>query len=262
MQNLPTQGVLAVFLLTIILIFLLVVFISIIIIKSKEKQKNNLIKIEELRLNHENDMLKSQLEIQEQTFQNISREIHDNIGQKLTLAKLHLNTVNFSSVDFAQSQISDAVKIIGDSIRDLSDISRSMSSEVIVNNGFIKAVEFEINQLNKTRLYNIKLLVTGDTVYMESNRELLVFRIAQEALSNIMKHAEATQVVVDIHYLDDSLSLNISDNGKGFDRDSISNPNGLHNMAKRAEMLNGTFDIDTEKGKGSSIKIKIPLYES
>jgi signal transduction histidine kinase len=244
------------------LIVMLIAVVATIVYRYQNHRLDYLNSVHQMKLNHENDMLKSQLEIQEQTFQNISREIHDNIGQKLTLAKLHLNTVNFSSVDFAQSQISDAVKIIGDSIRDLSDISRCMSSEVIVNNGFIKAVEFEINQLNKTRLYNIKLLVTGDTVYMESNRELLVFRIAQEALSNIMKHAEATQVVVDIHYLDDSLSLNISDNGKGFDRDSISNPNGLHNMAKRAEMLNGTFDIDTEKGKGSSIKIKIPLYES
>ncbi len=261
MQNLQ-NGIVEVFLLTILLISALIVFITIIIIKSKEKQRINLLNIQELKLNHENDMLRSQLEIQEQTFQNISREIHDNIGQKLTLAKLQLNTIDLSHEPSSQSMVEDAVKIIGGAIRDLSDISRSMSSEVIMNSGFIKALEFEINQLNKTRLYSIKLIITGDTEFMDSGKELLLFRIVQEALSNIMKHSEASEVSVDVNYTKIDLSLTINDNGKGFDDESKLNANGLNNMAKRAKMLDGVFEIDSKKGEGTTITIKIPLYES
>jgi len=130
--------------------------------------------MEELKASHENAMLQSQLEIQEQTFQNISQEIHDNIGQKLTLAKLHLNTLDMEDAANALLQIQDSVKMIGETINDLSDISRSLSSEIILNNGFIKALEFEVNQLNKTRLYNIKLSVTGDSIFMEAQKELLL----------------------------------------------------------------------------------------
>lgn len=262
MQNLPLRGVLEIFLVTILFIFLLVVFVLIIILKSKQKQKNHLFKIEEMKLNHENDMLKSQLEIQEQTFQNISREIHDNIGQKLTLAKLQLNTIDFTNQSDSRASVQQIVQMIGIAIRDLSDISRSMSSEVIVNSGFIQAVEFEINQLNKTRLYNIKMIVTGDTEFLESHKELLLFRIVQEALSNIIKHAEATVVTVDIHYLTTSLTVQVKDNGKGFDQETVKNANGLLNMSKRAQMLNGYLDIKSEKGTGSTITIKIPLNES
>jgi two-component system NarL family sensor kinase len=261
MQNIQ-PGVLEIFILTILLIVALIFFVSIIIVKSKEKQRVNKVKIQELKLNHENDMLRSQLEIQEQTFQNISREIHDNIGQKLTLAKLQLNTIDLSMEPSSQSMVEDVVKIIGGAIRDLSDISRSMSSEVIMNSGFIKALEFEINQLNKTRLYSIILKITGDTEFMDSGKELLLFRIVQEALSNIMKHSEATEVSVEVHYTKTDLTLTINDNGKGFDSESNLNANGLINMAKRAKMLDGLFEINSKKGEGTTIIIKIPLYES
>jgi two-component system NarL family sensor kinase len=258
MQTLSPQSLLVLFLLINLLIIILVFFITVIIYRNKQKQKNYFASIKEIKLNHENDILKTQLEIQEQTFQNISREIHDNIGQKLTLAKLQLNTTGLSD----NVHVSDSVKIIGDAIRDLSDISRSMSSEFIQNNGFIKAIEFEMNQLSKTRLYSFKLVVTGETVFMEAKREVILFRIVQEAISNIIKHAEASEVLVDIHFKDDCLLVKIKDNGKGFDLQKINNPNGLFNMEKRALMLKGSCGIQSDLGKGTIVNIQIPLYES
>jgi signal transduction histidine kinase len=241
---------------------LLVSFITFVVYRYKKKQILYLNNINDLKVNFENDLLKSQLEIQEQTFQNISQEIHDNIGQKLTLAKLHLNTLDISDKVKVEKQLNNTIQIIGEAINDLSDLSRSMSSEIILNNGFIKALEFEVNQLNKPGIYSIKLTTTGEPVFMDAQKELLLFRIVQEALNNIVKHAEASEIKMDLYFTEEKLRLTISDNGKGFIKDEQSLGNGFINMSKRATMLNGKCDIQSNPGTGTSIIIQIPLYES
>jgi two-component system, NarL family, sensor kinase len=244
-----------------VIILLFSSFITFVVYKYQQKQNLYFQSMEELKIAHENDLLRSKLEIQEQTFANISREIHDNIGQKLTLAKLHLNTLDLLNRDKVITQINDSVSMISEAINDLSDISRSMSSEIILNNGFIKALEFEVNQFNKTGLYNIKLRVTGETIFLDANKELILFRITQEALNNIVKHAEATNICIELHYEQLKLSMDIIDNGKGFENEKKGDSNGLMNMARRAKMLNGSCEIRSQKGIGTTIKIEIPLYE-
>jgi len=244
-----------------IIILVLITFITIIIYKYQKKQNIYFKNIEELEIRHKNTLLESQLEIQEQTFQNISREIHDNIGQKLTLAKLHLNTLDSLS-NLKSLQVEESVKMIGEAINDLSDISRSMSSEILLNNGLIKALEFEAGLLNKTNLYNINLLVSGETVFLESNKELILFRIAQEALNNIIKHSGASSIDLHLDYKNDSLILSVNDNGRGFD--PLNNKKmctGLTNIKKRTSMLNGICSIESEINSGTTIKIQIPIDE-
>lgn len=244
-----------------LLILFLVTIIAIIVYRYQRKQNDFFENMEKLKHYHENDMLKSKLEIQEQTFQNISREIHDNIGQKLTLAKLHLNTLVLCGTTHEVQRVNDAVTMIGEAINDLSDLSRSMSSEIILSNGLIKGLEFEINQLNKTGLYNLKLLVVGEPVFLDTNAELILFRITQEALNNIMKHAGANSIIINLLYEHCNLTLTITDNGRGFLTDKHQFGNGLINMEKRATMLNGKFELHSKEGEGTSIKITIPIYE-
>ena len=245
-----------------LMIFLLVTIVVFIVFIYKQKQNTYLKGMKELKMIHENDMLRSQLEIQEQTFQNISREIHDNIGQKLSLAKLHLNTLHVGGQLGLDSQIKNIVNFLTETIADLSDLSRSMSSDVIKNNGFLKALEFEINQLNKPELFNIKLTVVGEPVFMHAEKELILFRIVQESLNNVIKHAHASSIHLNLHYADSHLLLSITDNGKGFSLDNFNKRNGLLNMNKRALMLNGQFDIESSIGTGTVVTIKLPLYEN
>ena len=245
-----------------ILVLLLITFITVIIYRYQQKQNAYYKKLEELKIIHENELLQSQLEIQEQTFQNISREIHDNIGQKLSLAKLNLNTLIFSDTNRAMLQITDSVNMISDSINDLSDISRSMSSEIVLNNGLIKALEFEKKQLEKSGLYKIDFAVTGEPVFLEADKELVLFRIAQEALNNIVKHAAATSISIGLHYAKNLLNFDIRDNGMGFSAGQKNDERsmGLINMTKRANMLNGKCTIESHPGTGTNIKIEIPLH--
>ena len=138
-----------IFILLVTAVFSFLILLIITVIKNYQ-QKQMLLekKIEQISIMHENDLLKSQIQVQENTFQNISREIHDNIGQKLTLAKLHLNAIMYSNARDSDS-MQDVVGLISESLNDLRDISRSLSSEVIMNSGLIKALEHEVALISK-----------------------------------------------------------------------------------------------------------------
>jgi len=262
MLKTPTESLVFFIAISVILILLLVIFVVNIIYRYQQKQNTYLKDIQALKVSYENAMLQSQLEIQEQTFQNISREIHDNIGQKLTLAKLHLNTLNYGEKDKTVMQVADSIDMISEAINDLSDISRSMSSEIILNNGLIKALEFEVVQLKKSGLYTINVNTEGYTVFLNSNTELILFRIAQETLSNIIKHAQATMINIHLNYTTSIFTMEITDNGKGFNKDDILLGTGLQNIKKRAAMLNGIIKLNSVHDTGTQIKIEVPLKEN
>ena len=260
MYNPSTQGIIIFIAGVTFLLLLFISFIVTIVYKYQQKQNLYYKELESLKTKHHNLLLQSQLEMQEQTFQNISREIHDNIGQKLTLAKLHLNTLDLSDNNSSLIQVNDSVEMISEAIKDLSDISRSMSSEIILNNGLIRALEFETEQLHKSGRYVITLSISSNTAFLEANKELVLFRIVQEALNNIVKHAEATTITIKLHYHSNLLNLVIIDNGKGFSNNGdIQNGAGLINMKKRAHTLNGKCIINSKTGGGTAIKIEIPI---
>lgn len=261
MLKAPTEFIIVFIIISVLLILVLVVFVSIIIYRYQQKQNAYFKDIEMLKTSHKNTLLQSQLEMQEQTFQNISREIHDNIGQKLTLAKLHLNTLDYEDKDRAILQINDSVNIIGEVINDLSDLSHSMSSEIILNNGIVKALEYEKTQLEKSGLFSIRFTTSGNQVYLDSNTELVLFRIVQEVLNNIVKHAVASYITMHLHYDEFNLSIEINDNGKGFDLNKNMTGTGLQNINKRTLLLNGSLKINSFENTGTEVKIKIPLHE-
>lgn len=262
MRNTSIEGLIIFILISTLLIILLIGFVTYIVYRYQQKQNSYNTDIQNLKSAHENEMLQSQVEIQEQTFENISREIHDNIGQKLTLAKLQLNTVILNDSKKTSERLHDAVSLISEAINDLSDISRSMSSEIILNNGLIKALEFEVAQLNKSSLYRIGLVVNGNPVFFDSQKELVLFRIVQEALNNIMKHAAAREIQISLNYLINTVEMQISDDGKGFvNGDRSLKGTGISNMKRRAELLNGQCSVFSNPGQGTQIKIEIPINE-
>jgi two-component system, NarL family, sensor kinase len=261
MRNPSIESIIVFIVVCTLLTLLLISFITWLLFRYQQRQNAYFKSIAELNVKHENELLQSQLEIQEQTFQNISREIHDNIGQKLTLAKLQLNTLPPIS-QYADSNISDSVKMIGEAINDLSDISRSMSSEIILNNGLIKALEFEVSQLNKPGLFNVRLKITGNPVFLENQQELLLFRIVQEALNNIVKHASASKILLELNYQEKYFHLTIKDDGKGFDVLQSTDGTGVSHMRKRAALLKGECDISSIKDAGTAINIRIPINEN
>lgn len=264
MRSSPNETTIFVIIAT-ILILALVMFTILILFLYQKRQVAFLQSLESLKLDHEKNLLKTQLEIQEQTFQNISREIHDNIGMSLTLAKLNLNILELEKIERSRELVTESVDLISKSINDLSDISKSLNSEAISQQGLLNALQLEIERLKKLNRFKIDFLVSGNPVFFESQKELVLFRIAQEALNNIIKHADAKAIFMEVRFNPSEIRLCIRDNGKGFcysaDRKSIQEKMkaGLSNMQIRSSLISGSMHIESEIGKGTTIIVTAPL---
>lgn len=261
MLNESIQGIIIFTLCVVGLFAAFCAFIVAIIYRYQKKQNTYFKELEALKVAHEIALLQAQLEMQEQTFQNISREIHDNIGQKLTLAKLYLNTLTYINLDNTTTQVNNSVAKISDAINDLSDISRSMSSEIIIGDGLLKGIEFEVSQLQKSGMYEIDFTIVGEPVYLESKKELILFRIFQESINNIIKHASASKININVQFTDETMTLQIKDNGKGFKKTEKKNGMGFINIHDRTALLNGHFNVDSDE-TGTTLIIEISIHNS
>src|SRR5882762_9719782 len=132
-----------------LLIIILIGFITVILLLYGKNQNLFNIRLEGIKANYDKELLKTQLEIQEYTFQYISREIHDNIGQFISLAKLHLNTLDIRNNAQTTLRVKDAVELLTRALDELRDLSRSLSSEIIRNGGLTRAIEQLVVQLQK-----------------------------------------------------------------------------------------------------------------
>jgi signal transduction histidine kinase len=247
----------------IILVSLVILIIFFIFFHSRFQKKTKA-NLEILKSTHEKELLKTQLEIQEETFNKISREIHDNISLALTLSKLQLN--NFmAGMNEKPTLISTSIDLISKSLVDLNDISKSLDGNQLTTHGLINTLQSETTVLGKSGIYQVEFEVLGEPYYMDTETELIFFRIFQEACNNIIKHARATRIIVDVFYEKDSLSMKITDNGKGFDvtatlgKNELRKMAGLKNFYTRAKMIGAEVNITSVKNIGTTIHIKKPI---
>ncbi len=244
-----------------ILFTILVAFFVVFFMKVKDKQNLLLLRQEKERINFQQNLLQTQLEIQEQTLKNISQEVHDNIGQVLTLAKLNLSTVDLTNAADLIEKITDSKQLVSKAINDLRDLSKSLNTDNVTTWGLIKSIQYQLELIKKNG-YETKLVVEGDIIKLEPQKELIIFRIVQEILNNILKHAEAKKIIVHANYFVTSFELLILDDGKGFDIFEIENDAtrglGIKNMQNRAKLVNASFQLSSTIGSGTILQLTIP----
>ncbi len=225
-------------------------------------KKNTLIK-EKQTLEHyfNQQLLQSQLEIQEQTFNIISQEIHDNVGQALSLAKMQLNILERGET-LNKALITDTQDSISKAIADLRDIAKSLSTERIQQLNLSETINYELARINRLDLMVTSLQVEGREQCIQSKKKLIIFRIIQEALQNILKHAKASSINVRFKYAEDFLTIEVADNGKGFDKNLVVEKDGLglRNIVDRAALIGGEANITSTLNKGTTVTIVAP-YE-
>lgn len=247
---------------TILVIAAVLSLLVILILLNQKRQRTYEETLAALKLDHEKNILKTQVEIQEQTFHNIAREIHDNINLSLTLAKLNLNTINWQTEDGPVQKVNDSIAIISDAITDLTDMSRSLNSELIRNQGLLKALQNEMERISRSAKLSIDLQVTGHPVYLSSDRELFIFRIVQEAFNNVLKHAKASQTRLHLHYNGSHVEIRVTDDGVGFNSARLQKNGlqaGLSNIQTRARLFKGDLSIGRGPEKGTELFVTIPF---
>lgn len=216
------------------------------------------------RVSFSDIITQTQLEIQEETVQNISQEIHDNIGLSLTLAKLHLNSLTFQNEGPDHPLIEYSITLISKAISDLSDMSKNLNASAILDNGLLNSIETKLEKLESLGKYDVVLKIGGTPVFIQSQKELILYRIFQEALNNVIKHSKANRIKVCLTYDAASVCLSIEDNGIGISKAKLENTTtkksmtGLSNIKQRAKMLRGDCTIFSSSS-GTSINVSIPL---
>jgi two-component system NarL family sensor kinase len=206
------------------------------------------------------ELLRAQLEIQEQTLKNVSLEIHDNIGQTLSLAKLNLNTIDLDKQQSLQEKVLTSKELVAKAIQDLRNLSRSLNTDLVLADGLQKAIEWEISVIERTGSYQTSIIVTGSpSSHIGSKKELILFRIVQEAISNIIKHANAHEITIRMDYEPSLVRIAIGDDGNGFSVHGEKNSgSGLRNMSSRAQLIGGSFEMESGSD-GTWIFIKLPM---
>jgi signal transduction histidine kinase len=209
------------------------------------------------------ELLKTQLEIQEQTFEYVSKEIHDNITQVLSFVKLSLGTIGNTLEPDKKSKVNESRELIAQSINDLRDLSKSLSFEHIASLGLVKTITNEVEKINKSGLLKVNFLVEGRVFPISEQHELVLFRILQEALNNSLKHAAAKHFKIILQYQPDLLNLSLEDDGLGFSPELLNNKSGsgLRNMENRAALIGGKAIIESAPGEGCRIKISLNSFK-
>ncbi len=256
-----SESLIPFFISVVLILALFVVFIVMYLVIQKQKEQAHIAEKKRLETDHQNKLLKTRVEEQEQTMDQISKEIHDHIGQLLSFAKMNMFVVRKHAEKAEQIEtIENVKKLLDQLIVDVRNISHNLSGEFIKKRGLANLLEEEISYINISDGVRCSLHVEGQPVALHSEKELLVYRIAQEAMHNCTKHSKATTQDITLSYSPDEFAMNIADNGVGFDTQKIYELKGIGflNMLQRAKLLNGTLDIQSRPGAGCKIILRVP----
>jgi len=197
----------------------------------------------------------------------IAREIHDELGQVLTVLKIQLsllgNKLNPDQISLKE-KINLLSNLIDQSVESVQKISAKLRPTILDELGLNAAIEWQTEEFEKLTNIKCSLVMPKDDLKLSSNKSTAIFRIFQEALTNIARHSEADKV--NISLLTDQLNLNleITDNGRGISIEQIKDFKslGIHGMEERAMVFGGQVTFDSFSGKGTKVKVEIPINQA
>jgi signal transduction histidine kinase len=219
------------------------------------KRKNKLLlEKERMRSQFEQTLLQSKLEIQEQTFLDISKELHDNVGQVLSLIRLNVNTLNAPG---ETEKITLIDELLGKALTDIRNLSHTLDADYIRKIGWSGLVQKLMTALQNTGKFTTHLQLDEHLPLLGTEKPIILFRMIQEVIHNVIKHAEANTIYLKAQKENDQLVITISDNGKGFSENQVAGGAGLQNLKNRAKMINAEVTINSRPGMGTLVKISI-----
>jgi PAS domain S-box-containing protein len=212
------------------------------------------------QLQHQRQLTQASIDGQEKERKEIGKELHDNIGQQLTTIKLFLDIARSTADDPTNEMVSMALKGISDVINEIRAMSRSLVPSTLKDLGLVESIAELVESFTRTQTIDIIFDDTGfDEDILQENQKLTLFRIIQEQLNNIVKHAGAVCARIRLECRDSLIMLEVSDDGTGFDPEKIRKGLGFMNIRNRAELLDGLSEISSSAGKGCVLKVVLPV---
>ncbi|MGC4021386.1 MAG: ATP-binding protein [Cyclobacteriaceae bacterium] len=249
---------------TVILIasaFFLLVAIGIIILVLiyQKKQLTYVHEKKQLQSQYDQELLKTRLETQEETLNWLGKELHDNLGQLLNSSKVLIGVAQ--RTNDTQDTLTTAGETIGQAITELRMLSKSLSKEWLEKFSFEENLKAETRRINATREINMSVDHL-DMIEMPRDRQLMLFRMVQEATQNSIKHGNASQIRVIGAQENGSLTVMVIDNGKGFNIDTNKSGFGMNSIRHRASLMGGSAEWNSDVQGGTSVKIFVPIHSS
>ena len=204
--------------------------------------------------------LRSVIDGQDQERNRLSRELHDGIGQSLIAVKLQLENAETQNYSKMRAGIDSAKNMIDITIEEVRRVCNALLPAALNEFGIVSTLRAINSELGSLAGFKAVFENEGSLDRISKKSQIYLYRIAQEALNNIAKHARATQVVMKLSRINNIVTLEVSDNGKGFIFDPVSfaQRNGLQNMRERTQLLDGEFTMNSQPGIGTIIKVSIP----
>ncbi|MFD2569921.1 sensor histidine kinase [Spirosoma soli] len=231
----------------------------------KQRYRAHQLALQALQETYQRELLQSQLEIQNQTLLQIAEELHDHIGQLLTVAVMRLNTledeVREPDIQHAVQQTREVVSTI---ITDVRTLAKTLDHNTVQQFGLLPSLKLELERIQRIGRVQTQLTTTGEPYSLGEQAETVLLRMAQESLNNALKHAQAHTLTVDLYYKPDNFTMTITDDGRGFEIEEVTNRNldqagsGVSNLYRRAKLLGGSCTIKSWKDKGTDVQIELP----
>lgn len=231
---------------------------SLIVLYFRYKRKTYLRQLESVRKEKEVQVLQALMQGEEKERVRIAYTLHDEVSGMLAAAKMHLNTMSNTSPAIVQSSgYQKAVDLLDETSVRVRNTAHNLLPEVLMQNGLEKALQKYCMNISNDQLLTVRFYSLGNVTRYSHNFELALYRIVQELLNNIIKHARATEVLVQIGVDGTILFVTVEDNGVGFTLNkNASDGIGLKSLETRIEALNGKMDISSQAGEGVSIHIE------
>lgn len=240
---------------SLVLLILLITIVTLFIYYQRKKLKF-ILDQKEAEKKYLEELTKSQLETQEQTFKNIGWELHDNVGQLLSVVNMQLNVLFTNISDDLKPNLKDSQDVLQKTLSEVRALSKSLNNDVIKNLGLQQSIENELNRFNKLKFIKATLKVKGEENGAVNDKDkIILFRILQEFFSNSIKHSKAKNLNVILEFLPDEVFISASDDGIGFDQEHVKKSSGLINMKSRAELINAKFELKSLPNKGVSLSL-------
>ncbi|MEO7263297.1 MAG: two-component regulator propeller domain-containing protein [Ferruginibacter sp.] len=206
--------------------------------------------------------LQTVIATQEEERKRISRDLHDDVGTKLSALKLFLSSLkaNVQKQQYPQADqlATNSEELINETIKDVREMLLNLSPGILEEFGYTSAIEALINKINQAGTIHFQLSVFGIKGKLRKEYELALYRISQELINNTLKHSNAKNVMLQLGYRNEKIIIMIEDDGIGFDAQQHKDGYGLRNLEARTKLLNGTINIDSQLGKGTSVLIEVP----
>lgn len=192
----------------------------------------------------------------------IARELHDGLGGLLSATKMHFMTINQSKLENSNKEpLQKCLELLDRSNKDLREIAHSMMPEILLQKGLTSALQSYCDQLNGSRIISFEFHHFGIESRLKNNVEIIIYRIIQELLNNILKHSNASKAIVQISKEQNKLFITVEDDGIGFklDQNDQQPSAGIKNIRERIYYLNGNLSIDSKEGIGTTVYIEVAV---